>query len=40
MMDRIWWALIVPFVSLSLSSPSPPDATGADDRMKDKWAVV
>lgn len=39
-MDRIWWALIVPFVSLPLSSPEPPDAAGSDDRMKDKWAVV
>lgn len=39
-MDRIWWALIVPFVSLPLSSPEPPDAAGAADRMKDKWAVV
>lgn len=39
-MDRIWWALIVPFVSLPLSSAAPPDAAGADDPMKDKWAVV
>lgn len=39
-MDRIWWALIVPFVSLPLSSASPPDVADADDRMKDKWAVV
>lgn len=39
-MSRLWWALIVPFVSLPFSSAAPPDAASADDRMKDKWAVV
>lgn len=40
MKKRIWWFLIVALVSLPLSSAAPPDARGADDRMKDKWAVV
>jgi hypothetical protein len=40
MMDRVGWILIAALASLLLSSSAPPDARGADDRMKDKWAVV